>query len=123
MKTIISQDLKSWITPTPGQLLKVASDGEGFEWITDLSHDHSNKAILDQITANLVETITAGSNIAINRVGNSITIASSWGDGGGGYGIHIQLLLFEVFHLKQILQLVRHLSLALYCLSKLFPRL
>ena len=87
MKTIISQDLKSWITPTPGQLLKVASDGEGFEWIADLSHGHSNKAILDQIAANPVETITAGSNIAINRVGNSIAIASTWGGGGGGFWV------------------------------------
>lgn len=81
MKTIISQDLKSTISPTPGQLLKVASDGEGFEWIDDFSHDHSNKAILDQIAANPIETITAGSNIMLNRVGNSLTIASAWGGG------------------------------------------
>lgn len=87
MKTIISQDLKSWITPTPGQLLKVASDGEGFEWIADLSHGHSNKAILDQIAANPIETITAGSNIMLNRVGNSLTIASAWGGGGGGFWV------------------------------------
>ena len=82
MKTIISQDLKSWITPTPGQLLKVASDGEGFEWIDDLSsHGHTNKAILDQITSNPVESIVAWTNVTVNRVGNSVTINSS---GGGG---------------------------------------
>lgn len=82
MKTIISKDLKSTISPTPGQLLKVAPDGESFEWIDDLSHSHTNKAILDQITSNPVESIVAWTNVTVNRVGNSVTINSS---GGGGW--------------------------------------
>lgn len=82
MKTIISKDLKSTISPTPGQLLKVAPDGESFEWIDDLSHNHTNKAILDQITSNPVESIVAWTNVTVNRVGNSVTINSS---GGGGW--------------------------------------
>lgn len=82
MKTIITKDLSSTLSPTADQLLKVAADGEGFVWVPDLSHSHSNKAILDAITSAPVETITAWANVSVNRVGNNVTISSS---GGGGW--------------------------------------
>jgi len=77
MKTIISKDLQSNQTPGAWKLLKIATDAEGFEYIDDLSHDHGNKALLDQITFNPVETIVAWLNVTLVRVGNTVTIASS----------------------------------------------
>ena len=77
MKTIISKDLSSTLSPTADQLVKVAADGEWFVWVPDLSHSHTNKAMLDQITFNPVETIVAWLNVTLVRVGNTVTIASS----------------------------------------------
>lgn len=77
MKTIISKDLSSTLSPTADQLVKVAADGEWFVWVPDLSHSHTNKALLDQITSNPVETIVAWLNVTLVRVGNTVTIASS----------------------------------------------
>ena len=77
MKTIISKDLSSTLSPTAAQLVKVAADGEWFVWVPDRSHSHTNKAMLDQITFNPVETIVAWLNVTLVRVGNTVTIASS----------------------------------------------
>lgn len=70
MKTIITKDLSSTQTPAPWKQLQVAPDGESFVYVD---------AGINQIVA--------GSNISVSRVGNSVTVASTWGGGGGGFWV------------------------------------
>lgn len=70
MKTIITKDLSSTQTPAPWKQLQVAPDGESFVYVD---------AGINQIVA--------WSNISVSRVGNSVTVASTWGGGGGGFWV------------------------------------
>lgn len=48
---------------------------------TTARHTHTNKTILDQISNNPVETISAGTNVTVSRTGNTVTVnstASGW---------------------------------------------